>query len=113
MHQVARIFLVQNGEITRDAGARAEAPQQAVSGAVKRATMHLPRRGPHEAFDAREHFLGRPSREREQQYTLGLHALLEQVGHAVHERTRFPRAGARHDQEWPFAVHDGRPLLVV
>ena len=65
-----------------------------------------------EALHAPEHLLRRSPRERQQQHSLGTRAVLDQVRHAMDQRSRFSRTRARDDQQRATFV-GGRFLLFL
>jgi steroid delta-isomerase-like uncharacterized protein len=97
-------------KLGRDPGRLAEAPEQPVRGAVKGAAVHPTPRRATQPLRAGEHLLRRAPREGEQEDALGLCPPGDELGDAVHERARLPRARAGDDEQRPVAVEHGRTL---
>ena len=53
----------------------------------------------------RQHLLRCPPGEGEQQNSLRLHAALDQVRDAIHERARLASAGTSDNEKWPITVN--------
>jgi hypothetical protein len=104
LHEILGVALVEDREVAGEAGLGAEAPEEAVGGAVERAAVHAAAGAPDEAFRAGEHLLGDAAREGEEEDALRRDAALDEVRDAVDERARLAGAGAGDDEEGAVAV---------
>ena len=75
--------------------------------------MHFAAAASDEPFRPRQHFLRGTTSESEQEYPLGFHAGVDQVGYAVDEGSRLPGACAGDNQQGSVAVCGGGRLLRV
>ena len=69
-----------------------------MAGGVKRSALDPRGRGAHEAFGAREHFVGGAAREGEEENAFGCDALIYKMRDAIDERSRFAGAGSGDEQ---------------
>ena len=118
VHHVGGVGLVEHGERGVEPQRASVQPQQAVADRMERAAPDARRVdartgiGRH-ALGARGHLARRTPAEREQQHTLGPHAVGEQAADPGGEGGRLAGARAGDDQQRPLPVRDGLALGVV
>ena len=111
-HELLLVVLVEDSEARLVAKAAAVLAQEARADVVEGAAPDGVK-SRHELRRALQHLARRAVGEREQQDALGRHALLHQVGDAVHERARLPSAGRGQHEERTVRRRRRRALLAV
>jgi hypothetical protein len=84
-----------------------------VRGGVKRPTVHAPAVAADQSLRAREHFLRGASRKRQQKYSLGRDAAVDEVRYTVHQRACLSGSRAGDDEQWTIGVSCGSCLLWI
>src|SRR6266849_4441218 len=113
LHQIGGIALIHDGEVFRQSGRLPVAKEPPVRRRVERSTDHPLAVAAHESLGPRQHLLGRPARERQQQYALRRHATLDQVRYTIYERPGLPGAGAGDDEKRTIPVRCSGRLLRI
>ena len=113
LHEIRGIALIHDGEIFREARGGSVAAQQTMRGGVESPTVYALAVAPDEAFGAREHLLRCAARKRQQEYSVGGDAALDQMRDPIDERPGFSGSGAGDDEKWSVHVRRGGRLLRV
>ena len=113
VHEIDGIFAVEDGKAGGETRIDRVAAEDAVADAVKGAAPQPVRRFGDEAGDAVEHFARSFIRESEEQNVAGDDAVFDEVGDAIRERARLPRARASDDERWAGRRGDGGELLGI
>ena len=113
LHQIGRVALIHDAEVTWQAGSRSEASQQPMSGRVECPAVHVPAGAPDEPLGARQHLVSGASGERQEENPLRPHTAIHEVGHAIHKRARLAAPGARDDQQRAVPMRRRRELVRV
>jgi len=87
--------------------------QQSMPDRVERSAVHPRARRPHQPLRARQHLVRGAAREREQQDAFGSDAAIDEMRHAIDERPRLARSGARYDEQRTVTVCRRRELFGV
>ena len=111
-HELLLVVLVKDGEVRAHSKGTPPAAQELVADRMEGSAPDARHAG-HDALGALEHFVRGAVREREEENPLRRHALLNQIGHAVHERARLARAGGREHENRPVAGRRRRALFWV
>ena len=113
LHEVFGVALVHDREVGRDAGGRAEFPEETMPGAVKGAAGHVAAGAPDQTLGAGEHFLGGATREGEEEYAFGGDPCIYKMRDSIDQGTRFPRSRPRDNEQGSLAEGGGRRLLGI
>ena len=107
------LALIENGIVALEADQLAVHAEDALGDAMEGAAPKVAAGNPCEILDALQHLARGLVGESEQEDLVGLHALVQQVGHAVGEGARLARARAGQHQRRAGRCCHGGVLLVV
>lgn len=111
--QALGLALIENGVVTLEADFIAVNAEYALRGAVEGAAPKLTPGNHGEVFDALEHLPRGLIGKGEQEDLVGLHVLVQEVGHAIGERAGLARSGTSQHEGGARLGGDGGVLLVV
>ena len=113
LHQVFGVGLIHDGKSCGDPALRAKTAQQAVRRAMKRSAVHGATPASDEPFNAGQHFVRGPSRERQEQNPLRTRAGIEQFRHPMNQSARLACSRAGNDEQRAATVGRGALLRVI